>query len=324
MFQVKPLLCWCSLSSLVVTLAVAQTSVFPEKTIHLVVPFAAGSATDQLARALSVEINAETKTPLVVDNKPGANGNLAAQFVAQAPADGYTIFITTNTTQAANPHLFKTLSYDPVKDYAPISGLNNGGAQVMLISGASSINNLVDFIAAAKNASASLNYGHGSSTARVAAEMLQQMANIKLQQIPYKSNVFAITDLLGKQIDMTITDLATGIPQIKSGKLKALAVSSLTRSSLLPEVPTMDESGLKGYELAFWSAAYAPAKTPLDVINRLNTLISKASLGVAMQNYYAQTGSQRFITKPEELASFQEAETQKWGKVIRAAGIDKE
>jgi len=217
-----------------VTQSLAQNSVFPEKIIHLVVPFAAGSATDQLARALSVEISAETKTTIVVDNKPGANGNLAAQFVAQAPADGYTIFITTNTTQAANPHLLKSLNYDPVKDFVPISGINNGGAQVMLINGSSSINTLDDFIVAAKSAVSPLTYGHGSSTARVASEMLQQMANIKLQQVPYKSNVFAITDLLGKQIDMTITDLATGIPQIRSGKLKALAVSSLSRSSLLP------------------------------------------------------------------------------------------
>ena len=324
MFQVNYLSYGGILLPLMFSYAFAQTNIFPEKTIHLVVPFAAGSATDQLARALAVEINAETKTPLVVDNKPGANGNLAAQYVAQAQADGYTIFITTNTTQAANAHLLKSLNYDPVKDFAPISGLNNGGAQVMLISGSSGVNNLSDFIAAAKSASAPLNYGHGSSTARVAAEMLQQMAGIKLQQIPYKSNVFAITDLLGKQIEMTITDLATGIPQIKSGKLKALAVSSLTRSSLLPEVPTMDESGLKGYELEFWSAAYAPVKTNPEVINRLNALISKASLGPAMQNYYAMTGSQRFITKPDELVSFQEVETQKWGKVIRAAGIEKE
>ncbi|HEX4328660.1 MAG TPA: tripartite tricarboxylate transporter substrate binding protein [Burkholderiales bacterium] len=299
----------------------AQAQAYPDKPIRLIVPFAAGSATDQLARALAVEMAPELKAPAVVENKPGANGMLAAQTAATAAPDGYTVFITTNTTQAANPSLFKTLTYDPVKDFAPVTGLNRNGAQVMLVSPQLQVKNLAEFIALAKSAPKPLTFGHGSSTARVAAELLQQMAGIRMQQVPYKSNVFAITDLLGSQIDMTITDLATGLPQVKAGKLKAIGVSSLTRSSLAPEIPTIDESGLKGYDMSFWSAAYVPARTPPEVVERLREMIAKASSGPAMRSYYQVTGSQPFITTPAELARFQEAEAQKWARIIHGAGI---
>jgi len=301
--------------------AMAAHAQYPDKPIRMIVPFAAGSATDLLARSLAAEMAPDLKVPAVVENKPGANGMLAAQAAAQAAPDGYTVFITTNTTQAANPSLFKTLTYDPVKDFAPITGLNRGGAQVMLVSPQLPAKNLAEFIALAKSSPKPLTFGHGSSTARVAAELLQQMANVRMQQIPYKSNVFAITDLMGGQIDMTITDLATGLPQVKAGKLKPIGVSSLTRTSLAPDIPTIDEAGLKGYELAFWSAAYAPARTPPAVIDKLHDLIAKASRGAAMQNYYQVTGSQMFISTPEELARFQDAEAQKWARIIKGAGM---
>jgi hypothetical protein len=294
---------------------------YPDKPIRMIVPFAAGSATDLLARSLAAEMAPDLKVPAVVENKPGANGMLAAQAAAQAAPDGYTVFITTNTTQAANPSLFKTLTYDPVKDFAPITGLNRGGAQVMLVSPQLPAKNLAEFIALAKSSPKPLTFGHGSSTARVAAELLQQMANVRMQQIPYQSNVFAITDLMGGQIDMTITDLATGLPQVKAGKLRPIGVSSLTRTSLAPDIPTIDEAGLKGYELAFWSAAYAPARTPPAMIDKLHDLIAKASRGAAMQNYYQVTGSQMFISTPEELARFQDAEAQKWARIIKGAGM---
>ena len=304
--------------------AMAAHAQYPDKPIRMIVPFAAGSATDLLARSLAADMAPELKVPAVVENKPGANGMLAAQAASQAAPDGYTVFITTNTTQAANPSLFKTLPYDPVKDFAPITGLNRGGAQVMLVSPQLPAKNLAEFIALAKSSLKPLTFGHGSSTARVAAELMQQMANIRMQQIPYKSNVFAITDLMGGQIDMTITDLATGLPQVKAGRLKPIGVSSLTRTSLAPDIPTIDEAGLKGYELAFWSAAYAPARTPSTVIEKLNDLITKASRGAAMQNYYQVTGSQMFISTPEELARFQEAEAQKWARIIKGAGMTPE
>ncbi len=298
-----------------------SASLYPDKPLRFIVPFAAGSATDQLARALLNDMGPDLRASGTVENRAGANGVLAAQAAATAAPDGYTVFITTNTTQAANPSLFRSLPYDPVRDFAPVSGLSRGGAQVMLVGLASPARTLADFIAQARTSTRPLTYGHGSSTARLSTELLQQMAGIKLQQVPYKSNVFAITDLLGGQIDMTITDLATGLPQVRGGKLRALAVSSLARTPLAPEIPTMDESGLKGYEMAFWSGAYVPARTPPDIIERLRGMIARASRGPAMQAWYQATGSQMFITQPDELARFQEAEALKWAQIIRAAGI---
>ena len=248
--------------ALAATLALAGTAAlaqgFPTKPITFVVPFAAGSATDQLARALGAEVTAHAKQSVVVDNKAGASGFIAAQQVARAPADGHTVLITTNTTHAANEHLYKKLPYDPVKDFAPLTLLGKGG-QIMVVRADHGAKTVGEFIALAKKEPGKLSFGSGSSSSRIAGELLQQMADIKLLHAPYKSNPSALTDLLGGQIDMMITDMSTGLPQIKGGKLRALGVSSAKRSPLAPDVPTIAEAGVKGYEMGYWFAAYAPA-----------------------------------------------------------------
>ena len=296
---------------------------FPNKPITLVVPFAAGSATDQLARAIGQGISAETKQSVVVDNKPGASGFLAAQQVAKAPADGYTILITTNTTHAANEHLYKTLPYDPVKDFAPVTLLGKGG-QIMIVNPKVPVNSVSEFVALAKKQPGKLTFGSGSSSSRIAGELLQQMAGIQVLHVPYKSNPLAITDLLGGQIDMMITDTATGIPQVKGGKVKALGVTALKRSPLAPEIPTIDEAGVKGYEMGYWFAAYVPAKTPPAVVKRLHALLTAATKGEGAKKFYDSTGVDAAVSSPEELAKFQVAEAQKWGKIVKAAGIQPE
>ncbi|HET9046086.1 MAG TPA: tripartite tricarboxylate transporter substrate binding protein [Casimicrobiaceae bacterium] len=296
---------------------------YPDKQITLVVPFAAGSATDQLARALGQELTALTKQPVVVDNKPGASGFIGAQFVAKAPPDGYTIFVTTNTTHAANEHLFKQLPYDPVKDYAPVSALGRGG-QIMVVNPSLPVKSVTEFIQYAKSKPGQVSFGSGSSSSRVAGELFQQMAGIQLLHVPYKSNPLAINDLLGGQIQMMITDTATGLPQVKAGTLRALGVSGKQRSPLAPDVPTIDEAGLKGYESSYWFAAYVPAKTPPAVVARLHDLIVKATTGPAMKAFYAGTGTDPFTSTPDELAKFQAAESAKWGNIIKAAGIQAE
>src|SRR6185295_9689517 len=187
--------------------AAAQT--YPAKPITFIVPFAAGSATDQLARALGNSITQETKQAVIVDNKAGASGMMAAQAAAKAPADGYTVLITTNTTQAANEHLYKKLSYDPVKDFAPITGLGKGG-QVLVVKPDSPYKSVADIVAAAKKNPGKLSFGSGSSSSRVAGEMFKQLSGTDILHVPYKSNPNAITDLLGGQIDLMITDTATG------------------------------------------------------------------------------------------------------------------
>jgi len=305
------------------TAALAQAPAYPAKAITFVVPFAAGSATDQLARALGQSITNDTKQPVVIDNKAGASGMIAAQAVAKAPADGYSVLITTNTTHAANEHLYKKLPYDPVKDFVPVTGLGKGG-QVLVVNTSAPYKSVAELLAAARKNPGKLSFGSGSSSSRMAGEMLKQLAGVDILHVPYKSNPLAITDLLGGQIDLMITDTSTGVPQVKAGKLRALGYSTQKRSAQLPDVPTLDEAGVKGYDMGYWFAAYVPANTPAPVVARLNELLAKATKSPAAQAFYDTAGSEAWTTTSEELARFQAAETQKWGKVIKAAGIEAE
>jgi tripartite-type tricarboxylate transporter receptor subunit TctC len=310
--------------TLLAAVAFAATGVlaqdFPNKPITFVVPFAAGSATDQLARALGQSVTEQSKQAVVVDNKPGASGFLAAQQVAKAPADGYTVLISTNTTHAANEHLFKTLPYDPVKDFVPLTLLGKGG-QILIVNPKVEAKNVAEFVALAKKQPGKLSFGSGSSSSRIAGELLQQMAGIQFLHVPYKSNPLAITDLLGGQIDFMITDTATGLPQVKAGKVRALGVTALRRSPLAPDVPTIDEAGVKGYEMGYWFAAYVPAKTPPAVVKRLHELLVAATKSPSAVKFYESTGVDAATSTSEELAKFQGAESQKWGRIVKAAGI---
>lgn len=301
----------------------AQAQTYPARPLTLIVPFAAGSATDQLARALGQSITEQTRQAVVVDNRAGASGMLAAQAAARAAADGHTVLITTNTTHAANEHLYKKLPYDPVKDFAPVSGLGKGG-QVMVVNAASPYKSVAELLAAARAKPGKLSFGSGSSSSRVAGELFQQMAGVELLHVPYKSNPLAITDLLGGQIDLMITDTSTGVPQIRAGKLRPLGVSTTQRLAMLPDVPTISEAGVKGYDMGYWFAAYVPAATPAPVVTRLNELLAQALKSPGVKAFFETSGGEPFPTTPEALARFQQDESRKWGKVIKAAGIEPE
>ena len=296
---------------------------YPTKPITFVVPFAAGSATDQLARALGQSVTEQTKQAVVVDNKAGASGMLAAQQAARAANDGYTVLITTNTTHAANEHLYKKLAYDPVKDFVPVTGLGKGG-QVLVVKPDSPYKSVADIVAAAKKTPGKLSFGSGSSSSRVAGEMFKQLSGTDILHVPYKSNPNAVTDLLGGQIDFMITDTATGVPQIKGGKLRGIGVSTTKRNALLPELPTLDEAGVKGYDMGYWFAAYVPAGTPAPVVARLHELLVAATKSAPAKQFFDSTGTDPWTTTSDELAKFQAAEAQKWGRVIKAAGIEPE
>ncbi len=296
---------------------------FPSKQITFVVPFAAGSATDQIARAIGLSVAEQARQAVVVENKPGASGFLAAQAVATAAADGHVVLITTNTTHAANEHLYKKLPYDPVKDFAPVTLLGKGG-QIMVVNPKVPANTVAEFIALAKKSPGKLTFGSGSSSSRIAGELLQQMAGIEVLHVPYKSNPLAITDLLGGQIDMMITDSATGLPQVKGGKLRALGVTATKRSPLAPDIPTIAESGVKGYEMGYWFAAYVPARTPPAVVAKLNELLIAATRSATAKAFYETTGTDPAVSTPGELAQFQAAESQKWGRIVQAAKIQPE
>lgn len=300
-----------------------QAANFPNKPITFVVPFAAGSATDLIARALGQAVTQSTGQSVIVENKGGASGMIAAQAAARAPADGYTVLITTNTTHAANEHLYKKLPYDAVKDFVPLTGLGKGG-QVLVVNASAPFNSVQDLLVHAKKNPGKLSFGSGSSSSRMAGEMLKQLGGVDILHVPYKSNPLAITDLMGGQIDLMITDVSTGVPQIQAGKLKALGFSTEERSVMLPDVPTIAEAGVKGYNMGYWFAAYAPAGTPTDVVNKLTQLLGDAVESKSAEGFYKQSGTSKWRSTSAELAKFQAEETKKWGEVVKAAGIQPE
>jgi tripartite-type tricarboxylate transporter receptor subunit TctC len=307
----------------VVHASAAMAQEYPAKAITFYVPFAAGSATDALARALGQGITAETKQSVVIDNRPGANGIIATQAFVRTPGDGYSVLIATNTTHAANEHLYKKIPYDPVRDFTAITALARGG-QVMIVHPRVPAKTVKEFIALAKRQPGKLTFGSGSSSSRVASELFQQMAGLKLVHVPYKSNPMAVTDLVGGHIDMMITDVVTGLPQVQAGKVRALGVSSPKRLPNVPELPTIAEAGVKGYELTFWFAAYTPAKTPPAVAARLRELFVSATKAAPADKFFKTTGIEPWNTASAELEKFQAAESAKWARVIKAAGIEPE
>ena len=302
--------------------SVAFAQNFPARPITIVIGSTAGSATDGLARAVAAEVGKETGQSVIVENRAGAFGSIAAQQVARAQPDGYTVFMTTNTTQSANPHLLKKLAYDPLKDFAPVALLAKGPL-LLVVNPKLGVNSIAELVALAKRQPGKLNYGSGSSSAQVATELFQQMTGTKFNYVPYKANPPAVIDLIAGQTDLMIVDLATTVPQVKAGKLKALGLSSSGRLSLMPGVPAISES-LPGYEFGYWNALYAPAGTPAPVVQKLNALMRNAMQTAAVRNVAEQSGMEVALSSPDEMNRFQIAEYERWGKIIKAAGIQPE
>ncbi|QRQ85442.1 Bug family tripartite tricarboxylate transporter substrate binding protein [Cupriavidus oxalaticus] len=303
--------------------AAASAGGYPEKAVRVIVPFPAGSGTDNSARFIGERITAQTGKPIVVDNRPGANGFIAAKAAATAASDGYTMLVTTNTTHAANASLFKKLPYDPVKDFAPASLIAKSGL-VLVVPPDSPVRTLADLTALARSRQGQLTFASGSSSTRIASELYKMMAGVQALHVPYKGVPLALTDLMGHQVDFMISDISPALTLIQGGKLRAVAVTTAQRNPVLRDVPTMAESGLPGYEMVAWSAAFFPAGTPAPVVERMSRLIAKGLDGPAATDYFARTGSQPASSTPEELAAFVRSETQKWAKVIKAAGIEPE
>ena len=300
----------------------AQASAWPTKPVNLVVPFPAGGGTDAFARPLAAQFSKATGKTLVIDNRGGAGGTVGASFAARAAADGYTLFMG-GVHHSIAPAMYPKLDYDIEKDFIPLALLARV-PQVLVVNPASPHKSVGDLVVFAKKNPGKLTFGSGSASSRVAGEMFKQLAGVDILHVPYKSNPFAITDLLAGQIDLMITDTSTGMPQITAGKLRALGYSTKKRSAQLPEVPTIDEAGVKGYDMGYWFAAYAPAGTPAVVVNRLNELMQAATKSATAKSFFDMSGSEAWTTTPADLAKFQAAETLKWGKVIKAAGIEAE
>jgi len=312
-----------ALAAVLLAAPLAQAQDYPSKPITIIVPFGPGSGTDQQARVMAQALAEEVKVPIVVDNRAGASGFLAAQFVAKAPPDGYTVLITTNTTHAANEHLFKKIPYDPVKDFTPVILLSKG-YMLLVVRPDSPYKSVGDLIAAAKSAPGKLTFGSGSSSSRVASELLKQMAHVDMLNVPYKSNPLGLTDLIGGQIDFMFADAPTTMPLVEGGKLRALAASGSKRLASAPNLPTVDEAGTKGYDMSYWTGIYLPPGASAAVVQRLNQLFTKASATEVAKAFQTRTSGEIALTTPDGLAKFQAAESKKWGQVIRAAGIQPE
>ncbi len=298
----------------------ACADTYPSKPITIVVPFGAGSGTDQLARIVGAALSEEAKVPVVIDNKGGASGMIAAQQVAKAKPDGYTVLMTTNTTHAANEHLYRKLPYDPVKDFTPVALLSKGH-MLLVVAPNSPYKTVADLLEAARKSPGTINFASGSSSSRVAGELLTQLTKVKMVHVPYKNNPLGITDLMGGQIDFMFADAPTALLQVTAGKLRALAASGAQRLDAVPNVPTVAEAGVTGYDMSYWTAVYLPAGAKPAVAQRLNALLAKASNAEAVVANRKATSSVPAFSAPEGLAKFQTAESQKWGRVIKAAGI---
>ncbi len=300
----------------------AFAQAWPSKPIRAVVPFAAGSATDQIGRAFAEKMAATLGQPIVVDNKPGANGMLGADIVAKAPNDGYTILIGTNSTNAALKFLMKKLPYDQDTAFTPVGYIGSVPLMVAVNNDvpAKTLKELID-MARAKPGTVSAAYA--STSQQVSAAMLASMAGVEFNPVPYKSGPAAMTDLIGGQVNMFTADFAVTVPQHKAGKIRGLAVTSTKRAAAVPELPTVNEAlGLKDYELIAYFAVFAPAGTPPDIVNKLNAAINAAANSKDIQDKFAPNGFSVEPGTPDALAQRNKTETAKWAKAIREAKIE--
>ena len=303
--------------------ASAQPAPYPNRTITLVLPFAAGSGTDVTTRIISQQLGVALGVPIVIENKPGANGSIAATYVARAVPDGYTLFVTTNTSHSANPFLLKTMTYDPVKDFTAIA--RTGDLPFMLV-----VNNdvkaktVAELVAYGKANPGKLTYASGSSSAIVSGATFARNAGIEMLHVPYKSSPPAMNDVIGGRIDMMFTDVPSGLPHVNGRALRALAVTTTKRSPLVPELPTMQEAGVPDFNITSWQAYFGPAGLPREIVTKLNGEIRKIVEKPEMKARLAELGMDAFSGTPEELDTFVKEQLVLWEKLITNAGIEKQ
>ncbi|MDO9405045.1 MAG: tripartite tricarboxylate transporter substrate binding protein [Polaromonas sp.] len=294
---------------------------YPNKPITLVASFS--GMTDQMGRVLGEAINAKTGKSVVVDTKAGASGIIAAEYVLKQPADGYVLFHTTNSTHAANQSLFKTLPYDYVRDFIPVTGVLRGSL-MMVVSTASPAKTIADLTEVVRKQPGKLSYGYGATAGRVAVELYSQIAKLEVVSVPYKTNAQAVVDLIGGRLDFMALDALTAGPHIASGRMRPLAITGDKRMPGFPNVPTMQESGIPDYSLTFWQGIYAPKGTPDAVVRQAAVLLRDAINSPQAQKFMATVSVDPFPISGDELMKFQQAEAVKWRAIVTAAGIQPE
>jgi tripartite-type tricarboxylate transporter receptor subunit TctC len=294
---------------------------YPEKTITIVVPTAAGGANDAMARVLGQAMSAILKQTVIVDNKAGANGAIASEFVMRAPPDGYTLMLGYIATHAMNPSLQK-LRYDPVKDFEPV-GMVGSSATLMVVSPTVKANNAKDVVALLKATPDKISYASaGNGTApHFAAEMFKLATGTSMLHVPYKGSAPAITDTIGGQTQVMFPSLFTAMPYVQGGKLKAVGVAGEKRSALMPDVPTLKEQGIAGVDVSQWYAIFAPAKTPRPIIDQLNKALNQALSDKSVVQKLEGHGAEVSTMTPDQLRSYVQQEQVKWKKVVQAAKL---
>ena len=310
--------------SIVAGASVAWAQAYPSRPIRAIVPFAAGSATDQIARSFSARMTESLGQPIVVENRPGANGMIGADAVAKALPDGYTILFGTNSTNAALKSLMKKLPYDQDTAFTPI-GYMGSVPLIVAVNNDFPAKTLAELIALAKAKPGEVTFATASTSQRISSEMLAGMAGIRMTHVPYKSSPNAITDLIGGQVNMFTADFAVMLPQVKAGKVRALAVTSTKRAAVAPDLPTVNEAaGLKDYELIAFLGAYGPAAMPRDIVQKLNDAINAAARSKEVLDRFSALGMETAPGTPEAFAQRTALEAVKWAKAIRDSGIEPE
>ena len=294
---------------------------FPSKPITIIVPFAAGGTTDILARVLAQGLTTELGQSVIVDNRAGAGGNIGGQTAARAAADGYTLFMGTVGTHAINAALYKKMPFDPIKDFAPLTRVANV-PNLLVANPAQPYKNVHELIAYAKANPGKINFGSSGSGSSIhlSGELFKSMAKVDMQHVPYKGSAPAVTDLLGNQIGIMFDNMPSAIQHVRSGKLRPLAVTTAKRSPELPDVPTIAEAGVPGYEATSWFGMFAPAATPAPIVAKLNAAIARVLAQPATRKKIEEQGAEVYSETPEQFAAFIKQESVKWGKVVKESG----
>ena len=313
---------WLAAAGLAWGGAAAEAEGYPDRRVTVIVPFPAGSATDSVARKIADGLQRQLGQSFIVENKAGADGILAAKAVAGAAPDGYTLFITTNTTHAANPNIYRQLPYDPKKDFAAIGGIIRI-SYMLAVRPDFPAEDFAGFVAAAKAAKPSISFGSGNTGGRAAAELLKAQLGFDMLHVPYRGSPQALTDLIGGRIDVFFPDPASALGLLGEGKFKVFGVTGPKRIKTLPEVPTLTELGVPDFNIVAWVAAFAPTGTPAAVIERLNGAINTLLREADTLAFVDRIGSDIMATTPAGLAAFVDEDRARWAELVEVAKIEK-
>lgn len=295
---------------------------YPTGPIRLVIPFPPGGPTDIIARELGARLGKNWNVPVIIDNRPGGNSFIATEHVARSPADGYTLLVAFFGTLVVNPSLYKQLPYDPVKDFAPVTTIATLPL-MLVVPPDSPIHSIQDLVRLSKEKPNRFSFASGGigQGAHLAGELLMNMTGIKMSHVPYKGNSQAVTDVLGGHVDMIFDGMTSSLPSVKAGKLRAVAVSTLTRAKAMPDLPTVAESGIPGFNVGSWFGLLAPARTPKPIVDKLNAELTAIIKSPDMQKVFDTQGLTPSPSSPQQFADLIQTETKKWAKVVKDAHI---